>query len=502
MPAVFAAVVAAIPLLYLAVRAGEDGLTRVVEVLLRARTAELLGRSLLLAVVVTGACVVVGVAAAWLVVRTDVPGRPAWAVVAAMPLAIPSYVAGYTWISSAPWLAGLPGAALVLTLCCYPYVYLPVAAALRGLDPAQAEVSRALGSGSTTTFTRVVLPQLAPAIGGGALLVSLYALSDFGAISIMRYDAFPLAIYTSYRASFDRTPAAVLGCLLVAVTLVVVALEARTRGRGRVYASGGGAPATPARIQLGRGRIPALLALLALAALALGLPAVSMVHWLIQGAATGIDLPDVGRAAAGTILLSAFGAVVTTALAVPVGVLAARSRSRLVTVLERTSYAGHALPGIVVALSVVFLAVRYFRPLYQTTPNLVMAYVVLFLPLGVAAVRASVAQFPPALEEVARSLGRRPVQVLGSITLPLAAPGVAAAATLIFLTCMKELPATLLLVPTGVDTLATRLWTKTGVAAYSEAAPYAALLVLLSAVPTWLLGRRIDSRRPDAVEPA
>ncbi|MGH3736067.1 MAG: ABC transporter permease, partial [Micromonosporaceae bacterium] len=129
-------------------------------------------------------------------------------------------------------------------------------------------------------------------------------------------------------------------------------------------------------------------------------------------------------------------------------------------------------------------------PLYQTTAMLALGYGVLFLPLAVASVRSAAGQSPPALEEVARSLGHGPWHVLRTVTLPLTAPGIGAGAALVFLTCVKELPATLLLRPTGVDTLATELWTKTNVAAFAGAAPYAALLVLLSAVPTWLLARR------------
>ncbi|HSK26878.1 MAG TPA: ABC transporter permease subunit, partial [Jiangellales bacterium] len=202
------------------------------------------------------------------------------------------------------------------------------------------------------------------------------------------------------------------------------------------------------------------------------------------------------QAATSTVSVSALGALLTVALAVPVGVLAVRYRGRLVSGIEQASYAGHALPGIVVALALVFFAVRYAFPVYQRTPVLVLAYAVLFLPAAVGAVRASVALSPPALEEVARSLGRTPLQALREVTMRVAAPGVAAGAVLVFLTCMKELPATLLLRPTGMDTLATELWSRTTVGAYAAAAPYAALLVLLAAVPTFLLTTRSATLDP------
>ena len=173
----------------------------------------------------------------------------------------------------------------------------------------------------------------------------------------------------------------------------------------------------------------------------------------------------------------------------PVGILAARHPRRGGRLLEHLTFAGHAVPGLVVALALVFFGVRYAQPVYQRTPLLVLAYAVLFMPAVVGSVRAAVSQSPPRLEEVARSLGRTPFGVLRDITLPLAAPGVAAGFALVALTVMKELPATLLLRPTGMDTLATRLWTQTGVGAYAAAAPYAVALVLLAAVPTVVLSR-------------
>jgi len=472
------------------VRATQEGPATVADVLLRERTARLLLRSLLMATAVTAACLVIGVGLAWLTVRSDLPGRRIWAVVAALPLAVPTYVAAFAWISFLPSLAGPVGAFVVLTACSYPYVLLPVAAALRRLDPAGEEVARSLGLSPWQAFRRATLPQLRPALAAGGLLVALYALSDFGAVSIMRFDSFTRVIYTSYRSSFDRTPAAVLSLLLVAVTVVLVALEWRSQGRASYSRVGKGGPRVGSRVQLGRARVPALLASGGVALAALGVPLAALVYWTAVGASRDLPFGQLLGAAGSSVGFAALGALCTTLLAVPVGVLAARRGGRLPRLLERTSYVGHALPGIVVAFSLVFLAVRYAYPLYQRTPVLVLAYVVLFLPLAVGAVHASASQAPPALEEVARSAGARPFEVLRRVTLPLAAPGIGAGAVLVFLTCMKELPATLLLQPLGSATLATELWTATGIAAYSAAAPYAAVLVLLSALPTYLLGVR------------
>ncbi|GAA0921289.1 iron ABC transporter permease [Nonomuraea longicatena] len=481
-PALVATALSLAPVAYLVVRAAERP-DAALGVLLRPRTAELALRSLGLAATVTAACLVVGVSLAWLVVRTDLPGRRVWGALAALPLAVPSYVAAYTWIAAFPDISGFWGSVLVLTLCTYPYVYLPVAAALSRLDPALEEVSLSLGRGRAA----VVLRQLRPSAAAGALLVAMYALAEFGAVSIMRFDVFTTQIYTSYRAAFDRTPAAVLGLVLVVVTFVVVLAEARTRGRA-AYALRG----TPARrrVAVRTWKAPVLAWAGLVAALAVGFPLVSIGFWLVTGTSRGLDLDTLASATAATLGVSGAGALLTAALAVPVGVLAARHRGGLARFVERAAYVAHALPGIVIALSLVFFAVRYAYPIYQQWPLLVLAYAVLFLPAAVGAVRASVLQSPPVLEEVARSLGQSATGALRRVTLPLALPGVLAGTALVFLTAMKELPATLLLRPTGADTLATRLWTETGSGSYAAAAPYAALLMVLAAVPGFMLGRR------------
>jgi iron(III) transport system permease protein len=482
--------VALIPLVYLAVRTSEAGWDRIAAELFTRRVALLAGRTLGLAAVVTAGCLVLGVGSAFLVVRTDLPGRRVFGILAALPLAVPTYIAGFAWVSMVDGFEGFWPAALVLTLCSYPYVFLPVAAALAGGDPAQEEVSRSLGRGTWRTFTDVTLRQIRPALTGGALLVALYVLSDFGAVSIVRADTFTRAIFLAFDLGFDRTGALVLSSVLVVLTMVVLAGESASRRRGARYARLGGARRPPIRLRLGRARWPAVAALLTVAALALGVTAVSLGLRMAEGVSRPGSWADVATAAGNSLWLSLAGAALTMALALPLGVLTARAPGPLTTALDRLSYLSHALPGLVIGLSLVFFGINVAYPLYQTTWLLALAYAALFLPLAVAAVAAATAQAPPVLEDVARSLGRGPLTVLRTITLPLTLPGVGAGAALTFLTCMKELPATLLLRPTGTDTLATELWTNTAVAAYAAAAPYAALLVLLSSVPTWLLAAR------------
>jgi iron(III) transport system permease protein len=486
-----AVAVALLPLVYLMVRTGEAGASRITQELLSVRVASLAARTMALAAVVTAGCVVLGVGTAFLVTRTDLPAPRVFSVLASLPLAVPTYIAAFTWMSTVDGFAGFWASALVLMLCSYPYVFLPVAAALHRADPAQEDVARSLGHNPWRTFRSVTLPQLRPAVAGGALLVALYVLSDFGAVALLRTDTFTRAVFIAFDLGFDRTAALVLSTVLVLLTILLLAGETMTRRRDARYARVGAGSRRPhTRARLGRGRGPAVLLLAGIAALALGVPALNLARRLAAGVSRPGSLSEIATAAGNSLTVAAAGAALTMLLALPIGMLTARAPGPPAWALERLSYLTHALPGVVIGLSLVFFGINVAYPLYQTRWLLTLAYAVLFLPLAVAAVAAAAAQSPPVLEDVARSLGRSPARVFASVTVPLTLPGIAAGAALVFLTCMKELPATLLLRPTGMDTLATELWTHTTVAAYAAAAPYAALLVALSAVPTWFLAAR------------
>lgn len=506
-PALLVAAAMTLPLVYLVLRSLENGWGELFEVALRDKTLAVLARSVALATVVTAASIAVAVPLAWLTARTDLPGRRAWAVLAALPLVIPSYVGGFVMVSMfgpkgflqdalaplgverLPEIYGLPGAALALTLFSYPYVFLTVRGALRGMDPALEEASRSLGSGGWATFFRVTLPHLRPAIVAGALLVALYSLSDFGAVSLLQFDSFSREIYTQYRSAFDRTPAAILGLMLVALTAAILALEARTRGRARYHRSSAGSarPRGGAVVALGHWRWPALLLCGVVVLLALVVPIGVLVFWLARGLASGEPLRLLWGAALNSVYVSGLAALVAAVAALPVAILAVRFPGWVAGLVERLSYLGYALPGIVLALSLVFFGANYAPGLYGTLGLLVFAYAVHFLPQAVGATRAALLQVSPSVEEAARGLGRGPARVVTTITAPLASSGIIAGSALVFLTTMKELPATLLLAPLGFDTLATSIWTATSEAFFARAAAPALLLILVSALPMYLL---------------
>ncbi|MBI3953271.1 MAG: iron ABC transporter permease [Chloroflexi bacterium] len=507
-PAVLVAAGVALPLAYLVVRTLGSG-AEAWELLARGRTLAILGRSLLLALVVTGATVAIGLPLAWLTVRTDLPLRRVWSVLTALPLVIPSYVIGFVVVAALgprgmlqgllagplgverlPEIYGFPGAALSLSLVSFPYVLLGVRGALARLDPALEEAARSLGHGGWATFRKVTLPLLRPALAAGALLVALYTLSDFGAVSMLRYETFTWAIYLQYQTSFDRSLAAALSLVLVVIAVAILAIEAQTRGRSRYYRSTAGAVRPAAAVRLGGWRWPALAFCSVVALFALALPLAVLGYWLARGLGAGETLHLLWGPMVNSAYASGLAAVATVAAALPVVFLAVRYRSLVTALLERMTYVGFALPGIAIALSLVFFGANYLQPLYQSLALLVFAYLVLFLPTAVGAERISLLQVRPSLEEAARSLGRPPLQVLARVTIPLMRPGIAAGAALVFLLTMKELPATLILGPIGFKTLATSLWSSASEGFFARAAAPALLLVLASSVPLAILTLR------------
>ncbi len=489
------AVVLALPLVFLLIEADDAGLTAIRQLIFRSLTATLLWNTVRLTLAVTVLCAVLGTAAAWLVEKTDVPCRRLWAVLVVVPLAIPDFVVSFGWSSLWLWVQGFQGAVLVMTLAVYPLVYLPVAASFRNADPGQEEMARSLGLGRLETFWRVTLRQARGAILGGCLLVALVLLGEYGAFEILGYRTFTTEIFTEFDVSFNIPTACALSLVLVLLSVIVLAGEtAAQRGR-RESRSGALAQRVAPRHRLGRSRTPALAFLLALVGLALGVPVGSVIYWIArshQSYLTGSSLLD---ATWHTALYSGCAAAVATLMALPVAMLAIRHRGRIYRALERSTYLVLAMPGLVIALALSYFAERDADGfLYQSAPLLVLSYAILFFPLALVGVRASVLQAPPQLEEIGRSLGVRRVSVLLRVTLPLIAPGLMAAFCLVFLSAVTELTATLILVPTGVQTLATQFWAYQQNLAYGQAAPFALAIIVIAAIPSALLGRFFDRR--------
>ncbi len=478
------AAAAAIPLVYLVARTLDAGAEGAIATLWRPRVLELALNSVVLAAAVTVSCLLLGTASAWVLTRVRIPFQPAWLLIAALPLAVPSYLAAYGWLVWIPAMNGFWASWLVMTAVCVPYVTLPVAAALRGASGNLHDVARTLGRGPFSAFWSATWPQIRPAAIAGALLVCLYTLSDFGLVSLLRYQTLTWGINAAYSTSFNRNQAALLALVLVALALAVVAGERRSRGQSNGVPLRSVAPVRAPGAWMG----PVALILLAAPILGVVVPVLGLLSRLVQAETLReIDVPRLVGAIGSTLGLALAGALLAVILALPIAALAARYRSRLVSVIEATGFLGHGLPGIVVGLSLVFFALSVVPALYQSVIVLVFGYAVLFMPKAIGTMRSGIAGVPGSLVEVSRMLGLSPLATWWRVTARLALPAIGVGALLVAISVMKELPATLLLRPTGISTLATELWSRTTVFEFGAAAPFAAALVLVAAVPAVVL---------------
>lgn len=487
LPATLLALFALIPLGYVIYMTAVTGWDTSIELIFRPRVGELLVNTLLLMLIVVPATLVVGVGGAWLVERTKLRGHKWWAVLLAAPLAIPAFVNSYAWVSAIPSLEGVWSGALIATLSYFPLVYIPAAATLSRLDPAIEQSAASLGLGPWQVFFRVVLPQLRIAVTGGGLLVGLHLLAEYGAFAMIRFETFTTAIMQQYASTFNGTAGNMLASVLVFFCLILLVLEVRSRGTARYARIGSGAQSKPLRLPLHRYQIPAQLGLLALTGLAFGLPLWFVVRWIVAGGAEIWDVEEFVPALLQTLGLGLAGAVAATAVAFPMAYLAVRHPGWFSKSLELSNYITSSMPGIVVGLAFVTVAINVAPDIYQTTGLLVAAYVLLFIPRALVNIRAGMAQAPKELDEAARALGRSPFNAFLKITLRLTAPAAAGGAALVFLAVVTELTATLLLAPNGTRTLASAFWSKSSEIDYAGAAPYALLMILLSAPMTYLL---------------
>lgn len=494
-----------LPGIYLVVRVSDDwGVGW--ETLTASRTVTAAKDTIWFAIAVSLSACAIAVPAAWLTSRTDLPFARAWVVLLSLPLAIPSYVSALTivlflgpkgilqgWlepfgVDRLPPIYGFWGAWFALVFFTYPYALLPVRAALLTLDRSFEEASRGLGKSALTTFLRVVLPQLRPALVAGGMIVALYTISDFGAVSTMRYNTLSRLVYLQYEGTFNRQAAAALGLLLAVIAFALVTLESLTRGRARYHSAATQRSARKAR--LGKWKWLAFAYLGTLLLVALVMPIGVLAYEVYTAMNHDVTFPALQSAAWHSVYAATLAAIATLLAALPIGYLAARKPGLITGLLERASYAGYALPGVVIGLALVFFGANYALWAYQTLAMLVFALVVRFLPEASGPARAAFLKVNPKTEEAGRSLGRSPAVVFFKVTLPQLLPGLSAAGALVFLTAIKELPITLLLSPIEFDTLASQVWMNSTNAFYARASFAALVLVLVASVPVLLLALR------------
>ncbi|WKZ40665.1 MAG: iron ABC transporter permease [Anaerolineales bacterium] len=507
----------AIPLGYIffrAVTGGEEVWLR----LLQTRIWKLLGNTLLLAVTVTGGATLVGVTMSFLTERTDLPGRNIFRWMLAMPLAIPAYIGGIVHLTLlrprgglipqllASWFGqpvptpsplGFGGAAFILTLFMFPYVYLLSGAAFRSLNASLEEASRTFGRSNWQTLWEVTLPALRPGITAGALLVALDVLAEYGTVALLRYETFSSAIFVQLAGRYDRSAAAVLSGVLIVLAVIILWGEIRLQGQARftqMDSQWRPAPTLP----LKKWKVPAFLLVSLVVFSSLLVPVIVLAVWSVQALLDPAALASIMRSGSQTfgnyvwnsLWASGLAAVLAVLLSLPVALLSVRYPNKLTQAISRFCQVGYAIPGVVIALSLVLLVNRYLPFLYATPLIVVMAYVLRHMPQAVRASESALNQLSPSMEEASRTLGRTSIQTIFQVILPLIVPGLLAGAGLVFLTSLKELPATLLLRPAGFDTLAVRVWIWASEGFYIQAAPAALLLVVASAAPLYFLLRR------------
>ncbi len=512
-PAIAITALLLVPIVYLVIRAAGSA-ENLAPFLWRPRIGTVALRTLFLVISVTVGASILGTAIAWLLARTDLPWRRLWIVVTAIPLVIPSFVYALVittalsprglvqqmigptlGIAELPSIFGFPGAFMSLTLLTYPYVLLPTRAALANLDPKLEEASRTLGRGPWKTFITVTIPSLRPAIASGALLVALYTLSDFGAVSLLRWETFTYAIFSQYEAAFDRTLAGALSLVLAITALTIVGFEGWTRGRARYHSLGPASSRTNPHRPLKHWRWPAFIGLTTIAFATTVGPMIVLTYWLIRGALAGESFGDFGEPLINSIIAASLASAALTAIALPLAIFIVRYPGKLAWAVERSAYIGFALPGITVAIALVFLGVHLLYSIYQTLLLLVIAYVLLFLPATLGPLRSGILQLNPRVEEAARTLGKTQRQVLLQITIPLVRGSLLAGFAMAFLLTMKELPATLVLGPLDFRTLATATWAATSESFFASASASALLLILVGSIPLIILLIAWDSRK-------
>ncbi len=479
--------------------------------------------TLMLLAGVAAVTVPLGTVCAWLVTAYEFPGRRLFGWALLLPLAVPTYIVAFAYLDLShplgplqtalramlgydsprdfrlPDLRSLPACIVLLGLVLYPYVYLTVRAMFAAQAASLVEAARSLGVGGVALFVRVALPLARPAIAVGAALVLLETLNDIGASEFLGVKTLTVAVYTTWVSRSDLPGAAQIAMAMLTMVMLALALERHGRRRQR-YAAGG--RPRPLAVQ----RLHGVRALLATAACALpvllGFVAPAA-HLAVEAAARlrgdGIS-PQLWASAGNTLKIAALATAATLTAALVLvwaGRLAnARRRGAASAAALRIGSLGYALPGTVLAIALLITAAGADRALGMLSNGapllmgsltlLVLACTVRFLAIATGGLEAGMARIPTSLDQAARGLGAGPGGALWRVHLPLLRPALVAAAMLVFVDAMKELPVTLMLRPLNVDTLATWLYAEAARGTYEEGA-VAALLIVLAGLPVVVL---------------
>ena len=454
-----------------------------------------------LALSVTISSVIIGVALAWLINRTDIPFANFFRIAMAIPMAIPPYVGALTYIilfgpmGQIRRLIGRPlfniygffGVSLVMTLFSFPYVYLIVSAAVQRLSSNYEEAGLSCGMSYKKVFYKIVLPLLKPSIVSGALLVALYIFSDFGAIAMLRYNTFASAIYYQMTGRFNMSRAAILSMVLMVITISLIIILNKQKQNLNISVK---SSRKPNIIKLGKWKGPSLLFVLLVFTLSIGIPFYVLINWSIRGITSGALDERFLRFTWNSFYGAGIAAIISMLVTVPLVYLKSRYPSFITEVINKSIYSGYVLPGVITSLGLIFFFLSYLPVLYTTPIIVITAFVVRFLPQSMQAGEGVISMVPESLDEAGRSLGKSETQVMTKIILPMIMPGILSGGALVFINSLKELTTTLILRPAGFDTLAVRIWLEASEGFYEMAAPAALLIVLISIIPLKLMLRK------------
>ena len=504
-PCLLIAFVAISPVIHLTVRAlGADENTWLW--FLRWKTLEIVWRSMILAISVTIVCISIAVPISFLTNKTDIKFKQLWKISAILPLVIPSYIGAYLFVSvlgpkgilyqilntlfninSIPNLYGFAGSLIIISLLSYPYILLTLNATINNTDNSEEESARLLGLGNYNIFRKVTLPQLMPSILSGGLLVSLYTLSDFGAVSLLRYKTLTWAIFNQYSGSIDRNATALLALSLCVLAITFVYFESTFRTKRKQYRSSPGVAKRHKVHKLGIWQIPSIIFCGSIVFLSLIMPVSMLIFWIIRGLLHSETIPGMLEASINSLSLGFMTAILVIVLATPISYLSVRYPRFISILIEKICYAGFSLPSIAISIALVFIGSRIGSPLYQSLTLLVIACAILYMPTGIGPIKSSIELLSPKPEESSRTLGKGRFSTIFKITIPMLKSGIFMGAVIVFLVTMKELPAVLILSPLDFKTLSTMVWSYSTEAFFAEAAAPALLLILLSSLPLTLV---------------
>ncbi len=496
-PAISAVVSLAVvvPVAYLVSKAFQGDTQTIISLVWRWRTFELLTNTVLLTAGVLALTTTIALPLAWLLTRTDVKYKSVFTLFSVLPLAIPGYMLAYTLMGlggangvlsnvfglQVPRLSGYFGALISISLYTFPYMFLNLKSALSGLDPSLEDAARSMGLNTKSVMRHVVIPQLKPAFWAGSLIIGLYVLGDFGAVSLMRFETFSYALFLQYTASYDRIYAAWIAIMMLAITGTILVIEYKLLRGMKLHRTGSGASRVGHLTKLRGWSTVTYVGLLALAFFSLIVPVATILYWMI-GLNIGGLMAGLTGALKSSMMASVPSALLAALLALPLAYMSVRFTSKWSKLFERLAWLGYSIPPLALALAFVFFSLSAAPWLYQTLVLLIFAYSVHFLAEALGPIRSALLQASPKLEEAARTLGATQWAAFRKITFPLLNQGMIAGAAFVFLSCMKELPMAFILSPIGFETLAVNVWSYTNEAMFSHAAPYALTILIFSSV--------------------